>query len=130
MPNCRSRDALGKQIEGSLFDYFNNKYPHPSQFNKAQNNFIKSMAGYSLVSFLINIKDRHNGNILVDDEGHIIHIDFGFIFDLSPGGDFKFERAPFKLTEEMIQLLGGNPNAQAYQTFVDLMIRGFKFFLF
>lgn len=41
--------------------------------------------------------ERHNGNILIDSEGHIIHIDFGFILGISPGA-INFESAPFKLT--------------------------------
>lgn len=41
--------------------------------------------------------NRHNGNILIDAYGHIIHIDFGFMLAISPGG-INFESAPFKLT--------------------------------
>ena len=35
--------------------------------------------------------------MLIDYEGHIIHIDFGFLLTISPGG-INFENAPFKLT--------------------------------
>ncbi|CAO3703008.1 unnamed protein product [Rhizopus stolonifer] len=97
--------------EGAVFtlkDYYLRRWgPEDSEgYKNAQDAFMKSLAGYSLACYLMQIKDRHNGNLLIDDKGHIVHIDFGFILSNSPGS-VGFEMAPFKLPQEYIDLLGG-----------------------
>jgi phosphatidylinositol 4-kinase len=67
---------------------------------------VESLAGYSLFNYIFNVKDRHNANIMLDSKGHLIHIDFGFMLQNSPGG-INFETAPFKLTQEYIELMDG-----------------------
>lgn len=93
-PECKTLDEIYNKIWK-----FNNE--------EIRLNFVESMAGYSLISYVLNLKDRHNGNILIDSVGHVIHIDFGFFLTSSPGGNFNFESAPFKLTKEMIDIMGG-----------------------
>lgn len=83
---------------------------------EAQRNFVESMAGYSLVCFFLQIKDRHNGNIMLSERGHIIHIDFGFMLSNSPGG-VNFEGAPFKLTRELLEVMDSNSEGKASELF-------------
>lgn len=70
----------------------------------AKENFLNSLVGYSLAQFLLQIKDRHNGNILLDEKGNLIHIDFGFILGNHPGF-YNVERAPFKISSDYLEIL-------------------------
>lgn len=126
LPNSISRDMLGREAVNGLYDYFVSRYGNEDslRFQQARNSFVKSMAAYSVISFLLQFKDRHNGNIMVDDAGHILHIDFGFCFDIAPGG-IKFERAPFKLTSEMVAVMGGSTDHQSFKWFEELCVKAF-----
>ena len=43
---------------------------------------------------------------MIDMKGRIIHIDFGFVFGISPG-NIGFETTAFKMTKEYVNLMDG-----------------------
>ena len=99
--NPRSRIA-------TLRDHFIKTFGEPDTdtYKEAEDAFMRSLAAYSIISYILQLKDRHNGNVLIDSHGHIIHIDFGFMLSNSPGS-VGFEAAPFKLTQDYVDVLGG-----------------------
>jgi phosphatidylinositol 4-kinase len=128
IPDTISIDSLKRNDPNyvSLKDFFISHFgaEGTEEFAGAQANFVESLAAYSIVCFLLQVKDRHNGNILLDNRGHIIHIDFGFFFLSSPGSNVGFESAPFKLTRDFVELLGG-PQSRLFSVYRDLCIKTF-----
>ncbi|KAG1817611.1 kinase-like domain-containing protein [Suillus subaureus] len=113
VPNAISRDKMGRATVNDLLNFFISKYRGEETVASqcAHLNFIQSMAACFVACYILQIKDRHNGNIMIDGEGHIIHIDFGV----------KFEPSSFKLTHEMVVLIGGR-YSQGYELFQHPML--------
>ncbi|CAI5735983.1 unnamed protein product [Hyaloperonospora brassicae] len=128
VPDTVSLDSLKRNDPGytSLLDFYTRLHgdKDTAGFARAQRNFVESLAAYSVVCYVFQIKDRHNGNILVDTDGRVIHIDFGFFLTNSPGSNWNFERAPFKLTDEFVELMGG-PRSSTFRYFRSLCIRAY-----
>ncbi|KAL8060450.1 hypothetical protein ABFX02_02G025200 [Erythranthe guttata] len=129
VPNTRSRSQMGETTDGGLYEIFQQDFGpvgSPS-FEAARENFLISSAGYAVASLLLQPKDRHNGNLLFDSVGRLVHIDFGFIFEISPGGNMRFESAHFKLSHEMTQLLdpSGVMKSDTWYQFVRLCVKGY-----
>ena len=119
-----STSSFDDKYISNLKKYFTINFSHGIEYETAIKNFISSLVGYSLICYFFDVKDRNNGNILIDDKGNMIHIDFGFLLNKSPG-NIKFEKAPFKLSKDFIDLLGGI-QSKYFFTFQELFYKGFK----
>uniref|UniRef100_A0A7E4VEF4 Phosphatidylinositol 4-kinase beta n=1 Tax=Panagrellus redivivus TaxID=6233 RepID=A0A7E4VEF4_PANRE len=119
-----SHDDADQPYPPTLLSHFLNNYGSriSENFRRAQINFIQSCAAYSLACYFLQVKDRHNGNIMLDAEGHLIHIDFGYILSISPR-NLGFETSPFKLTQELIDVMGGM-KSDMFEYFKELMLIG------
>jgi phosphatidylinositol 4-kinase B len=115
-----SVDSVKKQFPAGSSLSFIFESVFSDQIQTARQNFIESLAAYCIVCYILQVRDRHNGNLLLDRKGHLIHIDFGFMLNNTPG-NFSFESG-VKLTSEYLEIMGGEKPFM--ESFSVLMIRG------
>lgn len=84
-------------------------------------NFIRSSAGYCVITYILGIGDRHLDNLMVTKEGRLFHIDFGFIL----GKDPKPFPPPMRICKEMVEGMGGN-TSKGYESFKSKCCQAFK----
>ncbi|KAM6504309.1 atypical/PIKK/PI3K protein kinase [Amanita muscaria] len=77
--------------------------------------FVRSCAGYCVVTYLLGVGDRHLDNLLVAPDGHFFHVDFGYIL----GRDPKPFPPPVKVCKEMVDGMGGaqSPHYARFKSF-------------
>eukprot|EP00592_Proboscia_alata_P001724 CAMPEP_0194375564 /NCGR_PEP_ID=MMETSP0174-20130528/24101_1 /TAXON_ID=216777 /ORGANISM="Proboscia alata, Strain PI-D3" /LENGTH=1458 /DNA_ID=CAMNT_0039155847 /DNA_START=85 /DNA_END=4458 /DNA_ORIENTATION=+ len=76
--------------------------------------FVKSCAGYCVVTYLLGVGDRHLDNILLHPNGYLFHCDYSYIL----GRDPKMY-IPVRVTEDMILAMGGR-DSDNYTKFLSL----------
>ncbi|GAA6055617.1 hypothetical protein JCM3770_006727 [Rhodotorula araucariae] len=83
--------------------------------------YIRSCAGYCVVTYLLGVGDRHLDNLLLSPDGHFFHVDFGYIL----GRDPKPFPPAVKVCKEMVDALGGLHSAH-YARFKNLCFTAFS----
>ncbi|XP_010234573.1 phosphatidylinositol 3-kinase, root isoform isoform X2 [Brachypodium distachyon] len=68
--------------------------------------FVKSCAGYCVITYILGIGDRHLDNLLLRDDGRLFHVDFSFMLGEEPHR-FAPSQPPMKLCKEMVEAMGG-----------------------
>eukprot|EP00698_Gefionella_okellyi_P007774 TRINITY_DN1900_c0_g2_i3.p1 TRINITY_DN1900_c0_g2~~TRINITY_DN1900_c0_g2_i3.p1 ORF type:complete len:808 (-),score=125.23 TRINITY_DN1900_c0_g2_i3:70-2493(-) len=74
-------------------------------------NYIRSCAGYCVITYLLGIGDRHLDNLMLSKQGNLFHIDFGYIL----GHDPKPYPPPMKIVKQMIEAMGNDESPYCYQ---------------
>lgn len=74
--------------------------------------FVKSCAGYCVITYILGVGDRHLDNLLLAPDGHFFHADFGYIL----GRDPKPFAPAMKLSKEMVDCMGGS-GSEHYRQF-------------
>ncbi|KAL4074993.1 kinase-like domain-containing protein [Scleroderma yunnanense] len=94
---------------GSLLNYLRANHPDEGSVGTygveptVIDTFVRSCAGYCVVTYLLGVGDRHLDNLLLAPDGHFFHVDFGYIL----GRDPKPFPPPVKVCKEMVDGMGG-----------------------
>lgn len=103
---------------GSITSYLQKCHPdEDGPFGMAAQyleSFVKSCAGYCVITYILGIGDRHLDNLLLRENGCLFHVDFSYMLGEEP---HRFAPSPpMKLCKEMVEAMGG-AESQYYARF-------------
>lgn len=111
----------GKKTPPGILNYLRSTHPDPTTDTgvkqSVMDTYIKSCAGYCVITYLLGVGDRHLDNLLLTSDGHFFHADFGFIL----GRDPKPFAPLVKLSKHMVDGMGGlnSPNYKRFTEYCD-----------
>jgi len=93
---------IQEKLKSNVLNYIL-EFNGDSKVKDVRETFIKTVAGYSVITYLFGVGDRHLDNIMITKNGRLFHIDYGYIF----GADPVVSNPGIRMTPEIIEALGG-----------------------
>ncbi|GAA5868362.1 hypothetical protein JCM1840_005656 [Sporobolomyces johnsonii] len=103
------QDIMSEYGAQGLLGYLREEHADPGSVGtygvepEVLDTYIRSCAGYCVVTYLLGVGDRHLDNLLLTPDGHFFHVDFGYIL----GRDPKPFPPAVKVCKEMVDAMGG-----------------------
>ena len=92
----------------ALTSYLKKWNPKREDYEAALARFRGSCAGYCVATYLLGVADRHGDNVMLVRDGRLFHVDFGHMLgDVKKKFGMAREAAPFSLTPDLAQVIGG-----------------------
>lgn len=76
------------------------------QWLSYRQSYGQTMAAMSMVGYVLGLGDRHLNNLMLQENGTVVHIDFGDCFEVAMHRTLYAEAVPFRLTRLLICALG------------------------
>lgn len=105
---------IQEKIGSSILNYImeeNDNVP----VGKIKHQFVKSVATYCVITYLLGIGDRHLDNIMITKDGRLFHVDFGYILGMDP----VFNNPGIRITPDIVNAIGGL-SSKYYVEFTEL----------
>ena len=95
-----------------------------TKFDEVTDNFVRSLAGFDVASYILGLADRHNDNVMLTKDGKLLHIDFGhFLGNFKTKYGIKREKASFFFTPDLKFVMdeyGRLNGCEEYATFLEI----------
>ena len=104
--NSDYKDHIGLNGNNPVQDFLRaNAYDADAPYlicPKVMDNYVKSCAGYCIITYILGVGDRHLENLLIHQNGYFLHCDYSFILGQDPK-----TYLPMRITEDMVNGMGG-----------------------
>jgi hypothetical protein len=110
------KEKLGRTLQNYILENNGN-----TSIDEVRQRYVRSTAGYCVMTYLLGIGDRHLDNIMMTKDGRLFHIDYSFLM----GRDPKPMAPKMRIIDEMLDALGGR-HSQYYLEFEDLCTQAYN----